>query len=123
MFTDFFDEGICGIPQVAHLGTINKDSKEATKGFALEKQLPAGFLLMNVIAVASADMAGASNVTVGDATTEDAYGSALEVSKGKSKVNDLGLTAPKSAIVKVKTDAAISAGSIDIFATAIRLSV
>ena len=123
MFTDFFDTGVCGIPQTAHVGTITKDTEQATDGVVLDKEIPAGFRLVNIVAFASSDEAGATTVTIGDGTTDNAYVDGGSVTKGKGLTTDLALATPVDGKVKVKVDSAVTTGSIDIFVTAVKLGV
>lgn len=68
-------------------------------------------------------MAGATKVTVGDGNTENAYANELAVTAGQAAVEEGSYKAVSSGTVKVKVDAAITAGSVDIFATVLRLEV
>ena len=85
--------------------------------------MPTGTKLVNVITVASEDMIGATKVTVGDGNTEDAYAHELEVTAGQVAVKDTKYKNVLSGTVKIKVDNEITAGSIDVYATVIRLEV
>lgn len=123
MNVSFFDTGICGVPITGHVGSVNKDSKAEQSAAVFEAAMPVGTRLVNVIAVASEDMAGATKVTVGDGNTENAYANELEVTAGQAAVEEGSYKAVSSGTVKVKVDAEITAGSVDIFATVLRLEV
>ena len=122
MNVNFFDTGVCGLPITGHIGSVNKDSKAST-AVTFEKAMPVGTKLVNVIAVASEDMAGATKVTVGDGNTENAYADGLDVTAGNVAVKDAGYKGVTSGTVKIKVDTDITAGSIDVYATVIRLEV
>ena len=123
MNVDFFDTGTCGIALTGHIGTVNKDSKADEKAVVFEKALPVGTKLVSVLAIPTEDMKGATKVTVGSGSTEDAYAKDVALTAGKAVVSDAGYKDITSGTVQIKVDAAISAGAVDVFATVIRLDV
>ena len=123
MNVDFFDTGTCGIALTGHIGTVNKDSKADEKAVVFEKALPVGAKLVSVLAIPTEDMKGATKVTVGSGSTEDAYAKDVALTAGKAVVSDAGYKDITSGTVQIKVDAAISAGAVDVFATVIRLDV
>ena len=120
MNVDFFDPGICGIAMTGHIGTLKKDDENVV---VFDKALPVGTKLINLIAVASSDMTGPTDVSVGDGTTEEAYGKAESIAKGKTVVVDGGFKDIAAERVGLKPDSKLTAGSIDVYATVIRLKV
>ncbi len=121
MNVNFFDEGICGVAISGHIGSLNKDSAE--NSVVVKKAMPTGVKLINIIAVASSDMKGATKVSVGDGANSTSYVSDIEVNAGGTVVKDTALKDVTSGTVTIKADQAITAGSIDVFATIVRLSV
>lgn len=123
MNVDFFDPGVCGIPLTGHIGSLNKDNAKDTNAITFEKAIPTGTKLVNIITVSSADMAGAATVTVGNSAQEDVYSSECTATAGKTVVTDAKYADVTSGTIKLKVDTAVSAGTIDVFATVIRLAV
>ena len=122
MNVPFFDAGVCGIPMTGHVGSINKDSGAESAAVVFDAAIPVGTKLVNVIAIPSEDLDGGTTISVGDGVTETAYVDGETLTAGKAAVKDQGLKDVTSEKVGVKVSAAITAGSVDVFATIIRLT-
>lgn len=122
MNAEFFNPGACGIQISGCIGSLNKENAKDTEAITFEKAIPAGTKLVNIITVASADMAGATKVTVGSGAKEDAYASEATVTAGKTVVTDAKYVDVTSGTIKLKVDEAITKGTVDVFATIIRLT-
>lgn len=114
----FYDDGICGIALTGHIGTLKKDDD---KEIVFDNALPIGTRLINLIAIASGDMAGAESISVGDGATEEKYGSITGLSAGKATVTDGKLADIAAGTVGLKPNTKITEGSVDVYATVIRL--
>ncbi len=123
MNAQFFDPGVCGLPITGHICRLNKENAKDTTAVTVEKALPAGTKLVNIITVASDDLAGGTSVTVGSGAAEDAYASEAKVTKGKTEVTDGKYVNVTSGTAKIKVGAGITEGTVDVFATVIRLTV
>lgn len=123
MNADFFNPGACGIMISGHIGSLNKENAKSAEAITFEKAIPAGTKLVNIITVASADMKGATKVTVGNGAKEDAYAKDAAVTAGKTTVTESDYVDVTAGTIKLKPDEAVTEGTIDVFATIIRLAV
>lgn len=123
MKVDFFDPGVCGLMVTGHIGTLTKDTKGATEGVVFENALPVGTRMVYLAAICSDDLEGGTSVTAGDGTTEDIYAKEHAIEKGKGGAAHPDLPLITSGTVKVKLGAEITKGTVDIYATVIRLEV
>lgn len=123
MNVPFFDTGVCGINITGHIGTLNKDSKADEAAVVFDGALPIGARLVNLTVIPSADVEGGASVTVGDGVNKKAYADAAAITAGEVAVEDTKLKELTSGKVTVKLGAALTAGTVDIFATIIRLAV
>lgn len=123
MKADFFDPGVCGLMVTGHIGTITKDTKKATEGITFENALPVGARMVYLVAICSDDLEGGTSVTAGDGVTEDIYAKSHAIEKGKGGASHPDLPLIKSGTVKVKLGAEVTKGSIDLYATVIRVEV
>lgn len=117
----FFDTGVCGIMTTGYIGTIDSKTEEATSGVTFENALPVGTRVVYLAAICSDDMEGATNITAGTADQEDLYASAHAISKGKGGAAHPDLPLVKDGTIKAKVDSAVTTGTVDIYATVIRL--
>ena len=122
MNADFFNPGACGIQISGCIGSLNKDNAKGDGAVTFEKAIPAGTKLVNVITVSSDDMKGATKVTVGSGAKEDAYASEATATAGKAVVTEADYVDVTSGTVTLKADQAITEGTVDVFATIIRLN-
>ena len=124
MKANFYDPGVCGLMTTGYIGSLNKDTKQQTEGVVFENALPVGTRLVYLLAISSDDMTGATKLTAGDGgEQEDVYAKDLDVAQGAGNAGHPALPLIKEGTIKVKVDSEVTEGSIDIYATVIRLEV
>lgn len=123
MKVDFFDPGVCGLMVSGHIGTITKDTKKQTEGITFENALPVGARMVYLVAICSSDLEGGTTITAGDGATDNLYANAHAITQGKGGAAHPDLPLIKSGTVTVKLGANVTAGTIDLYATVIRLEV
>ncbi len=119
----FYDTGICGIPITGFIGKIDKGSKADKEAVELVNSLPYGTRLVNVTTIVSEDFEGSATLDLGNIKSGTAYASALALKAGEATVTDTKLAEITADKVTAKLSAAITAGTVNVFATIIRLTV
>ena len=124
MKANFFDPGICGLMTSGYIGTFDKNTKSQTEGVTFENALPVGARMVYLIAICSDDMTGAATVTAGDGgSKEDVYAKAHAIKQGEGGASHPAMPIIKDGTIKIKVDSAVTEGTIDFYATVIRLEV
>ena len=122
MHTGFYSSGVCGVPQIAFVGKLDKDSKTDEVILA---PLPDGFALMGFFILPSDDLDNAETVKVcvGCGAECNEYCKDQTLTEKKPAFVDLVLVPNPGRVIKAKVDTAITTGDVSIFAKVVKLSV
>lgn len=124
MKANFYNPGACGLMQAGYIGTLGKNTQQQTEGVVFENALPVGTRLVYLLAICSDDMTGPTTITAGDGgEKEDVYAKTHAITQGEGSAATPPLPLIKNGTVKVKVDAAVTEGTVDIYAVVIRLEV
>lgn len=123
MNASFFDPGTCGLMVTGHIGTVYKDSKAHETAVEFENALPVGSRLIYIGAIPSTDAAGGTSFSVGTSGDDTSYVSSENLSGTTPVVATVPFPLIATPKVSIKLGAELTAGSIDFYATVIRLEV
>lgn len=124
MNVTFFDPGSCGVYTTGHIAHLDKNTKTADAPLVLENVFPKGAYLIDFIVKSSDDMAGPSTIGIGiNEKDPKEYGSATATQGQIVKTEVEGFKQAIGSTVRVKADSDVTEGTVDVFATIIRLEV
>lgn len=124
MNVTFFDPGSCGVYTTGVIAHLDKNTKTADAPLEIKDILPKGAYLINFLTKSSDDMAGPSSIGIGiDEKDPKEYGTATATQGQIVETKVEGFKQAIGSTIRVKADTDVTEGTVDVFATIIRLEV